>query len=131
TGSALRAGEIQAGTIVGAYYSLSSDEFLIVNSGFHAAQMLPNVVSAFAVGLKAGASMSWRGQSLPAGWLWEDGSAVSRTTYAELFSNIGTTYGNGNGSTTFNLPDSRGRADFGRDDMGVGAASRITNAISG
>jgi microcystin-dependent protein len=47
--------------------------------------------------------------SAPTGYLAEDGSAVSRTTYANLFSVIGTTYGAGNGSTTFNVPDSRGR----------------------
>jgi len=47
--------------------------------------------------------------SAPQGFLLEDGSAVSRTTYADLFAAIGTTYGAGNGSTTFNLPDSRGR----------------------
>ncbi|MBF0239812.1 MAG: tail fiber protein [SAR324 cluster bacterium] len=44
----------------------------------------------------------------PTGWLFCDGSAVSRTTYAELYSAIGTTYGIGDGSTTFNLPDYRG-----------------------
>lgn len=45
----------------------------------------------------------------PAGWLLCDGSAVSRTTYAALFAEIGTTYGAGNGTTTFNLPDWEGR----------------------
>lgn len=44
----------------------------------------------------------------PAGWLKADGTAVSRTTYANLFSAIGTTYGIGNGTSTFNLPDLRG-----------------------
>ncbi|MBF0350983.1 MAG: tail fiber protein [SAR324 cluster bacterium] len=44
----------------------------------------------------------------PTGWLFCDGSAVSITTYAELYSAIGTTYGIGDGSTTFNLPDYRG-----------------------
>lgn len=43
----------------------------------------------------------------PSGWLTCDGSAVSRTTYAALFAVIGTTYGAGDGSTTFNLPDFR------------------------
>ncbi|MEO6109780.1 MAG: tail fiber protein [Candidatus Saccharimonadales bacterium] len=47
--------------------------------------------------------------SPPEGFLLEDGSAVSRTTYADLFAVIGTTYGPGNGTTTFNVPDSRGR----------------------
>lgn len=45
----------------------------------------------------------------PTGYLLADGTAVSRTTYANLFAVIGTTYGSGNGSTTFNLPDARGR----------------------
>ena len=44
----------------------------------------------------------------PAGWLKADGAAVSRTTYAALFAAIGTTYGAGNGVSTFNLPDLRG-----------------------
>jgi microcystin-dependent protein len=44
----------------------------------------------------------------PSGWLNCDGSAVSRTTYSRLFAVIGTTFGTGNGSTTFNLPDFRG-----------------------
>lgn len=43
--------------------------------------------------------------SIPTGWLLCDGAAVSRTTYLELFTVIGETYGNGDGSTTFNLPD--------------------------
>lgn len=53
--------------------------------------------------------------SAPSGWLLCDGSAVSRTTYATLFAAIGTTYGAGNGSTTFNLPDLKGRVPVGRD----------------
>lgn len=48
--------------------------------------------------------------SIPTGWLQANGQAVSRTTYAALFAKIGTTYGVGNGTTTFNLPDGRGRA---------------------
>ena len=46
--------------------------------------------------------------SCPSGWLAANGSAVSRSTYAILFSTIGSTWGNGDGSTTFNLPDLRG-----------------------
>lgn len=52
----------------------------------------------------------------PAGWLKCDGSAVSRTTYADLFAVIGTNYGAGNGVTTFNLPDARGEFIRGLDD---------------
>ena len=51
----------------------------------------------------------------PSGWMLCNGSAVSRTTYADLFTAIGTTYGVGNGSTTFNLPDLRGRVPVGTD----------------
>lgn len=55
-----------------------------------------------------------------------DGSAVSRTTYATLFGVIGTTYGVGDGSTTFNVPNIKGRILAGRDNMGGSAAGRLT-----
>ncbi|HEX5676413.1 MAG TPA: phage tail protein, partial [Alcanivorax sp.] len=67
----------------------------------------------------------------PNGWLFCDGRAVSRTTYAALFTAIGTKYGAGDGSTTFNLPDLRGRVPAGRDNMGGTAANRLTTAGSG
>jgi len=60
------------------------------------------------------------------------GQAVSRTAYAGLFAALGTTYGAGDGSTTFNLPDLRGRIAAGRDDMGGSAVGRLTGTtISG
>lgn len=59
-------------------------------------------------GLPVGTSILYVGTSAPAGFLKENGAAVSRTTYAALFLVIGTTYGAGDGVTTFNLPDSRG-----------------------
>ena len=52
-----------------------------------------------------GVVQAFAGSTTPQGWLLCDGSAVSRTTYAALFSAIGTKYGSGNGSTTFNLPN--------------------------
>ncbi len=52
----------------------------------------------------------------PNGWLKANGAAVSRTTYSTLFTAIGTTFGVGNGSTTFNLPDMRGEFPRGWDD---------------
>jgi microcystin-dependent protein len=61
------------------------------------------------------------GSASPSGWLTCDGAAVNRTTYAALFAVIGTTYGAGNGTTTFNLPDMRGRAP-----IGVGTGSGLT-----
>lgn len=68
------------------------------------------------------------GTSAPDGWLFCDGSAVSRTTYAALFAAIGTTYGAGDGSTTFNLPDYRGRSFQGD---GTGDASDATSWSQG
>ena len=53
------------------------------------------------------------GSVAPSGFLICDGSAISRSTYADLFSAIGTTYGAGDGSTTFNLPDMSGRVPIG------------------
>jgi microcystin-dependent protein len=55
-----------------------------------------------------GTITGYGGAAAPSGWLLCDGSAVSRTAYAELFSVIGTTYGTGNGSTTFNVPNGDG-----------------------
>lgn len=54
-----------------------------------------------------GAIIPYGGSSAPAGWFLCDGSAISRTTYAELFAVIGTSFGSGDGSTTFNIPDMR------------------------
>ena len=71
------------------------------------------------------------GSSAPSGYVLCDGSAISRTTYAELFAVLGTAYGSGDGSTTFNVPDLRGRVPAGKDNMGGSAASRLTTAGSG
>lgn len=78
-----------------------------------------------------GSVLPFAGSTAPDGWLECYGQAVSRTDYAALFAVIGTRYGEGDGSTTFNLPDLRGRAVFGKDDMGGSAASRVTEAVSG
>ena len=62
-----------------------------------------------------GTVFPFAGSAAPSGWLLCDGSAVSRTTYARLFGIIGTAYGAGNGTTTFNLPDLRGEFVRGLD----------------
>ena len=67
-------------------------------------------------GVPSGAVMSFAMNTAPTGWLKANGAAVSRTTYAALFTTIGTTFGVGNGSTTFNLPDLRGEFMRGWDD---------------
>jgi microcystin-dependent protein len=74
----------------------------------------------------AGMVMPFAGSAAPGGWLLCNGSAVSRTTYAGLFAVIGTSYGAGDGSTTFNMPDLRGRVVAGLDNMGGSSANRIT-----
>lgn len=63
--------------------------------------------------LPAGSMTMFAGSVVPTGWLLCDGSAVSRATYFDLFESIGTTWGSGNGTTTFNLPDMRGAAPAG------------------
>jgi microcystin-dependent protein len=73
-----------------------------------------------------GTMVDYAGVTPPPGWLLCYGQEVSRTSYARLFTAIGTTYGSGNGTTTFNLPDCRGRVSVGKDDMGGTAINRIT-----
>lgn len=63
----------------------------------------------------AGAITQFAGLSIPSGWLDCNGQAVSRSTYSNLYSSIGTVYGTGDGSTTFNLPDLKGRIPVGLD----------------
>lgn len=70
------------------------------------------------------------GATAPSGYLLCDGAAVSRTTYANLFSLIGTTYGSGNGTTTFNVPDLRGRAPWGAG-HGTGLTNRALGGTGG
>lgn len=82
--------------------------------------------------LPTGSIMSYAGITPPpSGWLLCNGTEVSRTTYADLFSVISTTYGIGNGVSTFNLPDLRGRVIAGLDGMGTSPANRITSSGSG
>lgn len=63
----------------------------------------------------AGVVLPFAGAAAPSGWLLCNGAAISRTTFAHLFSVIGTTHGAGDGSTTFNLPDLRGEFIRGLD----------------
>lgn len=72
-------------------------------------------VAGISVVSPAGTVVQYAGSSAPSGWLLADGSAVSRTTYATLYAVVGTTYGSGNGSTTFNLPNLKGKVPVGRD----------------
>ncbi len=105
----------------------------IVDSGIQTYKMTARNVGIFFRDqvLPPGLTSPYAGPTAPAGWLLCDGSAVSRTTYLALFTVVGVAYGPGNGSSTFNLPDLRGRVVAGKDDMGGSAANRITNGVSG
>lgn len=85
-----------------------------------------NLTSGGTGGVPSGTIMAFAGTTAPSGWLLCDGSAVSRTTYSNLFTTISTSFGAGNGSTTFNIPDLRGRTIFGLDNMGGTTANRLT-----
>ena len=86
--------------------------------------------------IPSGAVFYFAASTAPTGYLKADGTAISRTTYADLFAVVGTTYGSGDGSTTFNLPDLRGEFLRGWDDsrgvdsgrtFGSNQADAITN----
>jgi microcystin-dependent protein len=74
--------------------------------------------------------LQFAGSSAPTGWLLADGSAVSRSTYSTLFAIVGTTYGAGDGSTTFNLPNMCGRTAIGAG-TGSGLTARTLGATGG
>ena len=81
---------------------------------------LPDTIS---LTTPAGIVTAFAGTTPPAGWLKCDGSAISRTKYAKLFAAIGTTYGTGDGSTTFNLPNLIGRVPLGMTAEYIGQSS--------
>jgi microcystin-dependent protein len=103
----LAAGDIFAGNVVNVVYSS-------LTGLFHTTIIPPAV--------PVGTVTQFAGTAAPTGYLFTAGSAISRTTYARLFAVIGTTYGAGDGSTTFNLPDM-----IGRTPVGVDIAGRLSN----
>lgn len=102
---------LQAPVGLGANYAITlpltpvSDAPLIMNS----AGIITADVSLRGAFCPTGAIFPFAGVSVPTGWLYCDGSTVSRTTYANLYSIIGNAFGSGNGTTTFNIPDFRGQ----------------------
>jgi microcystin-dependent protein len=115
----LLAGMLVAGTPYAAtYYNVSGEWILRGLTG--------------APGIPLGVALPYFGATAPSSAFAPSfGQAISRTTYANLFNLIATTYGAGDGATTFNLPDLRGYLLAGKDDMGGAAASRITAGASG
>lgn len=113
---ALSGRETQAGGMYSVQYSTA------LNSS-NGAWLLLNPAAA---STPAGIVADFMGTTIPDGWLPCYGQAISRTTYADLFAAVGTLYGTGDGSTTFNLPDFRGRVGAGQDDMGGSNAARLS-----
>lgn len=76
----------------------------------------------------AGGTIVWWTPTPPPGWLFAQGQAISRAQYQKLFSIIGTTFGTGDGISTFNIPDLRGRTVIGLD-SGAGRVTNITDSL--
>lgn len=86
-------------------------------------------ITSSASGVKAGTVAFFAANTTPQGWLKANGATISRAAYAALFAAIGTTYGAGDGATTFTLPDCRGEFLRGLDDgRGVDAGRAIGSA---
>ena len=117
-GSALVGGEIVAGRILELSANAGATAFLLIDGGTAGA------------GVPTGAILDFGGGTVPDDFLGCDGSAVSRTTYATLFGKIGVIWGVGDGSTTFNLPDLRGRTTIGAG-TGSGLTPRVVGDIGG
>lgn len=81
--------------------------------------------------IPSGVMWEFGGAAAPAGWLLCDGSAVSRATFAALFTAIGTTFGVGDGTTTFNLPDARSRSTVGASTQNAVAGGVVANVALG
>ena len=96
-----------------------------INAAVTATPATINAATSF--DMPSGSIIVYAGSSAPTGWLFCDGSAISRSTYATLFGIISTSYGVGDGSSTFNLPDIRGRVVAGKE----ASASLLTSAVGG
>jgi microcystin-dependent protein len=76
-----------------------------------------------------GSLIMWPSNTIPTDWKLCNGAAISRVTYGTLFSLLGTTFGAGDGSTTFNLPDYRNKMPYGADAVVVGATGGSADSI--
>lgn len=116
----LPAGTLVQGTPYVAVYNSSDGAFYLQN-------FFANPYS-----VPIGGMIDYTGSTAPnSSFVLAYGQAVSRSTYATYFSLVSTTFGSGDGSTTFNVPDLRGRVVAGLDNMGGSAASRLTSTYFG
>lgn len=118
-GSALAIGDIQASPYVGLFsWNGNTNQFLLLNPATYIAN-------------PAGQIIAFAGSSTPPGFLPCDGSAVSRTVFLALFNNVGTLWGVGDGSTTFNVPNLVGRVLAGVDPSGTNLTGFATVGTTG
>jgi microcystin-dependent protein len=119
-GADLPAGTLVQGTPYVATYNNAAGEFYLQG------------LAGNPYNIPLGGMLEFTGTTAPNGsFVLPFGQAISRTTYAGYFAMVGNTYGVGDGSTTFNVIDKRGRVSAGKDDMGGSAAGRITSGGSG
>lgn len=106
--------------------ALNMNGFKITNVGEGATDTDAATIGQVKSSVPVGVVISFSGNAAPSGWMLCYGQPISRTLYSALFSVIGTSFGSGDGSTTFNLPDCRGRVDAGKDDMGGSDSARLS-----
>jgi len=113
--------------------SIQEDVLSADNANTIEGRNVNDIISACSIyAVPAGAVEYFARQTAPTGWIKADGSVVSRTQYADLFAAVGTVFGTGDGSTTFNLPDLRGEFIRGYDDgRGIDFIGMTGNIVSG
>lgn len=127
---------------VGSFVKYSNELYLCIQANGASSPKVPTNTSYWSkiptladideIGFKTGDIKIQTTSTIPAGWLLCNGAGISRSTFSNLFAKIGTTYGNGNGSTTFNIPDLRDRYVIGANTNALGTyiAEQLPN-ISG
>lgn len=129
-------GSIAATTVQAAVAELDSEKAAAVHT--HAISDVTNLQSSLDAKAASGAAVpiggviDYFGAVEPSGWFFPNGQAISRSAYPTLFAALGTTFGAGDGSTTFNLPDMRGRVGVMRDvSAGVLAGTDALGTVEG
>jgi microcystin-dependent protein len=119
-------------TSTGIFYDPARSAIAIVVNGTEVASFTPGGFVGGG-GVEIGSVFAFAGGLIPPGYVWCNGEAFSRSAFSTLFARIGTAYGPGDGSTTFNVPDLRGRTMVGLDILGgtMGDANRLTPVGTG
>ena len=129
TSTAAELNLLDGDTSVGSSITVADADGVVVNDGGTMKSVPASDFRTYI--LPAGSVIPYAGTSAPTGFLFCDGSSVSRSTYAALFAVIGTEYGTPDDGSTFKLPDLRGRVVAGKDDMGGSSANSLTDEAGG